>query len=73
MRVALLDHYGGTWMDATILHTDEIPQEILNSVFFVFHNLLCEIDNPVLYPVWFIHAKQHSITICEMRNVLFAH
>jgi len=32
MRVALLEHYGGTWMDATILLTDEIPQEILNSV-----------------------------------------
>ena len=29
MRVALLEHYGGTWMDATILLTDEIPQEIL--------------------------------------------
>ena len=25
MRVALLEHYGGTWMDATILLTDEIP------------------------------------------------
>lgn len=34
MRVALLEHYGGTWMDATILLTDEISQEILNSDFF---------------------------------------
>ena len=46
MRVALLEHYGGTWMDATILLTDEIPQEILNSDFFVFHNSLGEIDIP---------------------------
>ena len=68
MRVALLEHYGGTWMDATILLTDEIPQEILNSDFFVFHNSLGEIDNPVLYPVWFIHAKQHNRTICEILN-----
>lgn len=73
MRVALLEHYGGTWMDATILLTDEIPQEILNSDFFVFHNSLGEIDNPVLYPVWFIHAKQHNRTIFEIRNVLFAY
>ena len=73
MRVALLEHYGGTWMDATILLTDEIPQEILNGDFFVFHNSLGEIDNPVLYPVWFIHAKQHNRTICEIRNVLFAY
>ena len=28
MRVALLEHYGGTWMDATILLTDEISQAI---------------------------------------------
>lgn len=34
MRVALLEHYGGTWMDTTILLTDEISQEILNSDFF---------------------------------------
>lgn len=52
---------------------NEIPQEILNSDFFVFHNSLGEIDNPVLYPVWFIHAKQHNRTICEIRNVLFAY
>lgn len=60
-------------MDATTQLTDEIPQEILNNDFFVFHNSLCEIDNPVLYPAWFIYAKQHSRTICEMRNVLFAY
>ena len=36
MRVALLEHYGGTWMDATILLTDGIPQEILNSDFLCF-------------------------------------
>ena len=27
----------------------------------------------LLYPVWFIHAKQHNRTICEIRNVLFAY
>ena len=39
----------------------------------MFHNSLGEIDNPVLYPVWFIHAKRHNRTICEIRNVLFAY
>lgn len=73
MRVALLEHYGGTWLDATILLTDEMSQEILNSDFFVFHNSLGEIDNPVLYPAWFIHAKRHNKTICEIHNVLFAY
>lgn len=73
MRMALLEHYGGTWMDATILLTAEIPQAILDSEFFVFHNSLGKIDNPVLYPVWFIHAKQHNETITQIRNVLFAY
>lgn len=35
MCVALLEHYGGTWMDATILITDVISQEISNSDFCV--------------------------------------
>ena len=73
MRMALLEHYGGTWMDATILLTEEIPQAILNSDFFVFHNSLGQLDNPVLYPVWFIHAKQNNETITKIRNVLFAY
>ena len=73
MRVALLAHYGGTWIDATVLLTDEIPKEILNSDFFVFHNSLGKIDNPTLYPVWFIHAKQNNKIISEVRNVLFAY
>lgn len=73
MRVALLEHYGGTWLDSTIYLTASIPLEILNSDFFVFHNSLGEIDNPVLYPVWFIHAKRHNKTIAEIRNVLFAY
>ena len=38
MRVALLEHYGGTWMDATILLTDEIPQEILIFLYFIIHS-----------------------------------
>ena len=73
MRMALLEHYGGTWVDATVLLTKEIPKTILNSEFFVFHNSLGEIDNPVLYPVWFIHAQRHNKTITEIRNVLFAY
>lgn len=73
MRMALLEQYGGTWADATVLLTDIIPQNILDSEFFVFHNSLGKLDNPVLYPVWFIHARQHNKTMAEIRNVLFAY
>ncbi|MGN0417957.1 capsular polysaccharide synthesis protein [Anaerostipes faecalis] len=73
MRMALLEHYGGTWVDSTIYLTENIPSKILDSEFFVFHNSLGRMENPVLYPVWFIHASQHNRTIREIRNILFAY
>ena len=49
MRFALLEHYGGTWIDSTVYLTDPIPDMILNSDFFAVRNSLLLIDNPVLY------------------------
>lgn len=73
MRFALLEHYGGTWIDATVYLTDRIPERILNSDFFAFRNSLLLIENPVLYPAWFLHAKKGNKTIREVRNVAFAY
>ncbi len=36
LRVSLLSAYGGVWLDATILLTDKIPSEILDSDFFAY-------------------------------------
>ena len=36
LRLALLDVYGGIWMDATILLTDSIPENIESLDFFLF-------------------------------------
>lgn len=36
LRLALLDAYGGVWIDATVLLTDKISPDILNCEFFVF-------------------------------------
>lgn len=69
MRFALLEHYGGTWIDSTVYLTDPIPDMILNSDFFAVRNSLLLIDNPVLYPAWFLHAKKGNKTIREIRNV----
>ena len=48
-RFYLLYKYGGTWVDATILLTEEIPQDILESDFFAFRSkescLLKHINN----------------------------
>ena len=53
--------------------TDPIPDMILNSDFFAVRNSLLLIDNPVLYPAWFLHAKKENNTIREIRNVAFAY
>ena len=53
--------------------TDPIPDMILNSDFFAVRNSLLLIDNPVLYPAWFLHAKKGNKTIREIRNVAFAY
>lgn len=37
LRLALLNAYGGIWLDATILLTSEINHELLEQDFFMFH------------------------------------
>lgn len=73
MKFALLEHYGGTWIDPTVYLTDFIPDAIVESDFFAMRNSLLLIDNPVLYPAWFLHAKKGNKTIREIRNVAFAY
>lgn len=36
LRVSLLSLYGGVWIDATVLLTQKIPQNVLESDFFMF-------------------------------------
>lgn len=36
LRVALLSAYGGVWLDASILLTDELPEEYTNYPFFMY-------------------------------------
>lgn len=46
IRTCLLAKYGGIWIDATVLLTDKIPQNIMNQDFFVFKN-----------PLWYNYPK----------------
>jgi len=73
IRVALLAHYGGFWIDATVYLTDKLPSQIVEQDFFVFSNTLGLIENPVLHPLWFIRAKANGKIIKEIRNTLFAY
>jgi len=72
MRFALLEHYGGTWIDSTVYLSAPISPIILNADFFALRNTMMLVENPVLYPAWFLHAKAGNITIKEIRNVAFA-
>ena len=63
MRFALLEHYGGTWIDATVYLSGDIPEIVLNAELFALRNSMCLIENPVLYPAWFLHAKAGNKTI----------
>lgn len=73
MRFALLEHYGGTWIDSTVYLTGPIPEAIMKNPFFAMRNSLLLIDNPVLYPAWFLHAESGSKIMKEIRNVAFAY
>ncbi len=73
MRFALLEHYGGTWIDATVYLSGDIPEIVLNAELFALRNSMCLIENPVLYPAWFLHAKAGNKTIREIRNTAFAY
>lgn len=73
MRFALLEHYGGTWIDATIYLSGKIPDRIYKSDFFIFRNALGLLENPVLYPAWFLHTKRGNNTIQRIRNIAFAY
>ncbi len=73
MRFALLEHFGGIWIDSTVYLTENIPEQILDSDFFAFRNALGLLENPVLYPAWFLRAKQHNDVIRKIRNVAFAY
>lgn len=73
LRFSLLEHYGGTWIDATVFLTERIPQYILNSEFFAFRDSFGLIDNPALFSVWFLHSSKGNKIIRETRNITFAY
>lgn len=58
VRIYLLYCYGGTWIDATVILEDKIPQYILDSDLFLFQiSKLQERHNYQICANWFMHAK----------------
>ena len=72
LRVCLLEKFGGTWIDATVLLTDYIPQQILNQDFFAFSVPEDHINYDFhLFSSWFIHAQPNHIFLKSFKESLF--
>lgn len=65
IRCALLEKYGGIWLDASLLMLDKIPTFITNQDFFILTNpTQTEISN------FFIYSKPNNYLIKTMRIFL---
>lgn len=71
LRFTLLEHFGGTWIDATVFLTDKLPNYITNSKLFAFRDGAGLIKNPALMSVWLLHAERGNQVIREARNICF--
>ena len=69
IRVALLEKYGGIWIDATVLLTSPIPEEIWAAPLFCFQKS-CLYSSPILLSSWFLAANAHN-SIIQQTKFLF--
>lgn len=70
VRYCLLYKYGGTWVDATVLLTGEIPDKILNEDLFMFSYHKLKTHNGLFLATnWFIHAKPGSVVMKDLINL----
>lgn len=72
VRICLLEKYGGTWIDATVLLTSSPQDKILNSDFFAFY---VPEDHPNYefhaFSSWFMHAQPNQPFIKDIKQTLF--
>lgn len=74
VRICLLEKYGGTWIDATVLLTDEIPDQILRSDFFAFSVPDASPNHQFhLFSSWFLHAKPDHVFMKAIKEALFGY
>lgn len=73
IRLSLLEHFGGTWIDATVFLSGAIPDYILKADFFAFRDTFGLIKNSALISNWFLHAKKHNEIIKIARNMSYSY
>lgn len=68
VRYSLLYKYGGLWLDATVLLTDQLPAKIVNSDFFMFS--ISRSYNEFLTTNWFIHSPHPgNVVLKDLINI----
>ena len=70
IRLALLERYGGVWIDSTILLTDVLPDYIVDADIFAFRG--SGIGHACIYNP-FLAAKPHHPIIQSMQQLLYAY
>lgn len=71
LRFSLLEHYGGTWIDATVFLTGDLPSYITESEFFAYQDTFGKIDNPAHISNWLLHCKPGNNAMKFTRNMAF--
>lgn len=66
IRIALLDKYGGIWIDATVLLTDKIPEEISKEPLFCFQKSVLS-QSPLILSSWFLVSNAHNQIIRQTK------
>lgn len=66
LRLALLDAYGGVWIDATIILTEQIPDNLLKEDFFMFQRSIEAQNKEEWYqfsPSYFCWESWHLVNV----------
>ena len=73
LRLELLEHYGGTWIDATILCTgSDVPDYIWNSDLFIYQIMKPGLDGHAARTSnWFITATTNNPILCLTKEMLY--
>lgn len=71
LRFTLLEHFGGTWIDSTVLLTDEIPSCYTQCDLFMLRDSTGPIYNAANLSVWFLHSQPGNKIIRETRNITY--
>lgn len=71
LRVELLIHYGGLWLDATTFLTGDLPEYITRQDFFVYRNGWMDMEM-INMASWLIYSRYtNNIILLETKKLLY--